>query len=97
MTGDDDPHPSQETMVVEIAGDLAEPVAAVTGLAQMGTGGRKACDEAGHGATGAEGKATASTQKGQNEPPGQLALGGGFNVTNLAERVGFEPTIGLHL
>ncbi len=92
MTGDNDAHPTQETMVVEMAGELAEPVAAVTGLAQMGTNGRKARDRAGHGATWAESAPKAGTREGQNKTPGQLSLAGGFNVTNLAETVGFEPT-----
>ncbi|CAN5399045.1 recombinase family protein [soil metagenome] len=89
MTGDDHPHPTQETLSVQMAGELAEPVAAVTGLAQLGTGGRKARDRAGHGPTGAEN----GTLSGQNETPGQLALAGGFNVTHLAERKGFEPWV----
>jgi hypothetical protein len=86
MTGDDDPHPTQETMTVDMTGELAEPVAAVSGFAQLGTGGRKDRDRAGHGATGAKNR-----PDWQNKTPGQLALAGGFNVTNLAEPVGFEP------
>ena len=31
--------------------------------------------------------------EGQNETPGQLTLAGGFNVTYLAERQGFEPWV----
>jgi site-specific DNA recombinase len=95
MTGDNDAHPTQETMEVELAGELAEPVAAVTGLAQLGTNGRKSRDKAGHGATGAENEAEAGAHKGQNETPGQLALAGGFNVTNLAERARFELAVPL--
>jgi hypothetical protein len=91
LTGDSDPHPTQEMMTIEMAGELAEPVAAVTGLAQLGTDGRKARDSAGHGATGAKVEPPAGAQKGQNKPPGQLSLPGGFNLTNLAEPVGFEP------
>ena len=92
LTGDDDPHPTQETLTVQMAGELAEPVAAVAGLAQLGTNGRKSRDVAAHGPTGArsDGK---SNPAGQNETPGQLALAGGFNVTNLAVPVGFEPTV----
>jgi site-specific DNA recombinase len=93
MTGDNEAHPTQETMTIEMAGELAEPVAAVTGLAQLGTNGGKARLGAGHGVTGAEGEATAGAQKGQNKTPGQLSLAGGFNLTNLAERRGFEPRI----
>jgi hypothetical protein len=40
-------------------------------------------DVAAHSPTGAE---SANTE-GQNETPGQLALAGGFNVTNLAVSV----------
>lgn len=44
FTDDDGPHPTQETLSVDMAGELTEPVAAVTGLAQLGTNGRKARD-----------------------------------------------------
>jgi site-specific DNA recombinase len=92
LTGDNDPHPTQETMTVEMAGELAQPVAAVSGLAQMGTHGRKARQNAGRGTTqGHGGQATRNAQEGQNETPGQLALAGGFNLDYLAEPVGFEP------
>ena len=94
LTGDDDPHRTQETIAVQMAGELAEPVAAVAGLAQLGTNGRKSRDMATHGPTGAE-KGDMASPGGQNKTPGQLALAGGFNVTNLAEPVGFEPTEGL--
>jgi site-specific DNA recombinase len=90
LAGDDDPHPTQETLAVHMTGDLAEPVAAVAGLAQLGAGGRKSRDVAKHGPTGAK-SGSKSNPKGQNETPGQLSLAGGFNVTNLAEPVGFEP------
>ncbi|MEO7015782.1 MAG: recombinase family protein [Leifsonia sp.] len=90
LTGDDDPHPTQETMSVQMAGELAEPVAAVTGMALLGTSGRKASDRAGHGATGAKNGPRAGAQEEQNKTPGKLALAGGFNVTNLAVPVGFE-------
>ena len=42
LTGDDDPHPTQETLAVHMTGDLAEPVAAVAGewLSWARTGGR---------------------------------------------------------
>ncbi len=92
LTGDDEPHPTQETLSVDMTGDLAELVAAVAGLAQLGTNGRKSRDVATHGPTGAEN----GSPEGQNETPGQLARAGGFNVTNLAEPVGFEPTVGSH-
>ena len=92
LTGDDDPHPTQETLSVEMTGDLAEPMAIVAGLAQLGTNGRKSRDRAVHTPTGAENR----KPKGQNETPRSLALAGGFNVTNLAEPVGFEPTVGSH-
>ncbi len=87
LTGDDDPHPTQETMTVQMAGELAQPVAAVTGLAQLGTNGRKGREGASHGATGPESQVTTNRQ-GQNETPGQLALAGGFNLSHLAEPVG---------
>ena len=88
LTGDDDPHPTQETLTVEMAGELAEPVAAVAGLAQLGTNGRKSRDVAPHSPTEAEN----GSPEGQNKTPAQLAAAGGFNLTNLAETVGFEPT-----
>jgi site-specific DNA recombinase len=88
MTGDDDPHPSQATMTCETSGELTEPVAAVAELAQQGTSGRESRDVATHGPTGAK---SANTE-GQNKTPGQLFAAGGFNVTNLAEREGFEPS-----
>ena len=88
LTGDDDPHPTQETLAVQMTGDLAEPVAAVAGLAQLGTNGRKSRDEAAHGPT----KAGNGSREGQNKTPGQLARAGGFNLINLAEREGFEPS-----
>ncbi len=91
LTGDNDPHPTQETLAVQMTGDLAEPVAAVAGLAQLGTKGRKSRDVAAHGPTaGGDGSKAA-----QNETPGQLALAGGFNVTNLAERARFELAVPL--
>ena len=73
-----------------MTGELAEPVAAVVGLAQLGTNGRKSRDVAAYSPTEAENGS--SKPEGQNKTPGQLALAGGFNVTNLAETVGFEPT-----
>ena len=88
LTGDNDPHPTQETLSVEMTGELAEPVAAVAGLAQLGTNERKSRDVATHAPTGAGN----DSQEGQNETPGQLALAGGSNLTHLAEPVGFEPT-----
>ncbi len=94
LTADDDPHPTQETLAVQMTGDLAEPVAAVAGLAQLGTNGRKSRDVATHGPTRARNDGNGSPER-QNKTPGQLALAGGFNVTNLAETVGFEPTEGL--
>jgi site-specific DNA recombinase len=93
LTGDDDPPSTQETMTVQMAGELAEPMAAVTGLAQLGTNGRKASDRARQGVTGGNVSLSAKPSEGQNETPGQLALAGGFNVTHLAERRGFEPRI----
>ncbi len=95
LTGDDDPHPTQETLAVHMTGDLTEPVAAVAGLAQLGAGGRKSRDVATHGPTGAK-NGSKNNPKGQNETPEQLALAGGFNVSQLAEPVGFEPTVGSH-
>ena len=86
LTVDNDPHPTQETLSVEMTGELAEPVAAVAGLAQLGTSGRKSRDVAAHSPTVAEN----GSRRGQNKTPGQLSLAGGFNVTNLAEPVGFE-------
>ena len=88
LTGDNDPHPTQETLAVQMTGEPAEPVAAVAGLAQLGTNGRKGRDVATHSPTGAEN----AKPEGQNETPEQLALAGGFNVTHLAEREGFEPS-----
>ena len=88
LTGDNDPHPTPETLSVEMTGELAEPVAAVAGLAQLGTNERKSRDVATHAPTGAGN----DSQEGQNETPGQLALAGGSNLTHLAEPVGFEPT-----
>ena len=73
-------------------GELAEPVAAVVGLAQLGTNGRKSRDEAAHGPT----KAASGSREGQNKTPGPLTRAGGFNLINLAEPVGFEPTVGSH-
>ena len=92
LTVDNDPHPTQETLSVEMTGELAEPVAAVAGLAQLGTSGRKSRDVAAHSPTVAEN----GSRRGQNKTPGQLALAGGFNLMNLAEPVGFEPTVGSH-
>ena len=87
LTGDDDPHPTQETPAVHMTGDLAEPVAAVVGLAQLGTNRRKSRDETAHGPT----KAVSGSREGQNKTPGPLTRAGGFNLINLAEPVGFEP------
>lgn len=87
---DNDPHPTQETLSVEMTGELAEPVAAVAGLAQLGTSGRKSRDVAAHSPTVAEN----GSRRGQNKTPGQLIAAGGFNVTNLAVPVGFEPKFG---
>ncbi len=92
LTGDNDLHPTQESVAVRMTGDLAEPVAAVAGLAQLGTNGRKSRDVAAHGLTRAENGGNGNPN-GQNETPGQLALAGGFNVTNLAEGEGFEPSV----
>lgn len=36
LRGDQDPHPTQETLTVQMGGDLAEPVAAVAGLTGRG-------------------------------------------------------------
>jgi site-specific DNA recombinase len=88
----DDPHPTQETLTVEMTGELAEPVAPVAGLAQLGTNGRKGRDEATHSPTEDENR----HPEGQNRTSGQLSLAGGFNLTNLAEPVGFEPTVRFH-
>ena len=71
-----------------MTGELAEPVAAVAGLAQLATNARKGRDVAAQGTTEAEN----GKLERQNETPGQLALAGGFNVTNLAETEGFEPS-----
>jgi hypothetical protein len=79
LTGDD-PHPTQETLTVEMTGELAEPVAAVAGLAQLGANGRKGRDEATHSPTEDENR----HPEGQNRTSGQLSLAGGFNLTNLA-------------
>lgn len=65
LSGDDDPHPTQETLTVQMAGQLAEPVAAVAGLAQLGTNGRKSRDVAAHAPTGAEN----AHPEGQNKTP----------------------------
>ena len=86
LTGDNDPHPTKETLSVHMTGDLAESVAAVAGLAQLGTNGRKSRDVATHAATEAQNDGN-SNPEGQNETPRQLALAGGFNVTNLAVSV----------
>jgi hypothetical protein len=75
-----------------MTGELAEPVATVSGLAQLGTSGRTAREKAGRAPTGRKDGATPHAPEGQNETPGQLSFAGGFNVTNLAETVGFEPT-----
>ena len=88
LTGDDDPHPTQETLTVEMAGELGEPVAAVAGLAQLGTNGRKSRDVAAHSPTRAEN----GSPEGQNKTLGQLALAGGFTLTDSAETEGFEPS-----
>jgi site-specific DNA recombinase len=93
LTGDTDPHPTQESVAVHMTGDLAEPVAAVAGLAQLGTNGWKSRDEATHGRTAAG----SGKSEGQNKTPGQLAAAGGFNLTNLAEPVGFEFYFRHHL
>ena len=92
MTGDDDPYPNQETMTCEPTGELAEPVAAVAEMAQLASPRAKSRDVAGHTATDGLAGSNAASQRGQNKTLGQLALAGGFNVTNLAETVGFEPT-----
>lgn len=86
LTGDDNPHPTQETLTVQMTGELAEPVAAVAGLAQLGTRGRKGRDVAAHSLTEAKNGGNGKPEC-QNETPGQLALAGGFNVTHLAEPV----------
>ena len=89
LTGDNDPYPAQESLAVHMTGELAEPVTAVARLAQLGTNDRKSRDVAVHGPTWAE---NGSPER-QNETPGQLALAGGFNVTNLAERARFELAV----
>ena len=76
---------------MQMTGDLAEPVAAVVGLAQLRTNGRKSRDEAAHGPTGTE----SASREGQNKTPGPLAHAGGFNLINLAERMRFELTVPL--
>ncbi|TQO19698.1 DNA invertase Pin-like site-specific DNA recombinase [Rhodoglobus vestalii] len=96
LTGDNEPHPTQETLGIQMAGELAEPVAAVTGMGQLGTNGRKARDSAGYGPTGAKNGSTCGSGR-QNETPGQLALSGGFNVTNLAETERFELSVPLRV
>ena len=85
---EENPRLADGTIVVEVAGVLAEPVAAVTGLAQVGTSGRKTPDVASHGAT----QALSGDEAGQSETPGALSHSGGSNVNNLAEREGFEPS-----
>ena len=94
LTGDDETHPTQETLTVQMTGELAEPVAAVAGLAQLGTNGRKSRNVATHSPTGAENGGNGRPEE-QNKTPGQLALAGGFNLMNLAERMRFELTVQL--
>lgn len=86
----ENPRAEDARFVVKVAGVLAEPVAAVTGLAQMGTSGRIGSDVASHGPT----QAPTGNEAGQNETPGALSHSGGSNVNNLAVTVGFEPTVG---
>jgi hypothetical protein len=74
-TGDDGPHPTQETLTVQMTGELAER-AAVAGLAQLGTNGSKSWDEATHSPTEAENR----HPEGQDKTPGQLSLTGGFQL-----------------
>ena len=50
---------TQDTLTVEMTGELAEPVAAVTGLTQLCVGGRNARERAGRAATGGESAARA--------------------------------------
>ena len=85
----ENPRLADGTIVVEVSGVLAEPVAAVTGLAQVGTNGLKAPDAASRAAT----QALPGDEAGQSETPGSLSHSGGSNVNNLAEREGFEPSV----
>jgi hypothetical protein len=78
-------------MTVKMTGGLAQPVTAITGLAQLGTNGRKTRDTGRHSATEAELRGSASARTGQSKTPSELAPAGVSTWTTWRRRRDLNP------
>jgi hypothetical protein len=78
-------------MTVKMTGGLAQPVTAITGLAQLGTNGRKTRDTGRHSATEAELRGSASARTGQSKTPSELAPAGVSTWTTWRRRRNLNP------
>lgn len=83
----------------QVTAELAAPVAAIVELAHEASLATNAHHTPTRGRTGVKAalRSTEPSTAGHNRTPGALSLAGGSNVSQLAERTGFEPAIVLLL